>query len=125
MRHHPATEGGGELTAEMELMKSRIIRFWVFCQVPYQIMWTVILAVSTGPMWYRRWTNSDEPSYFFEPEKVSSVALGLWSGHGRQPAARERRERNVTARSSSDRSPVNRRVHRSRMLVVGGVSNEV
>lgn len=62
-------------------MNSRIMCLCGFGHVPYQIMCTVMLAVRTGPMWYRSLTNSDEPSYFFE---VWNWRLVVFCGHGRQ-----------------------------------------
>lgn len=69
-------------------MNSRMIRFWDECHVPYQIIWTVMLVVITGPMWYLRSTKSDEPSNFFEGPNCKSVGVSVrlvWVvGHGRQ-----------------------------------------
>ena len=101
--HHPDTEGCRESTAEIELMNSRMIFFWLRCHVPYQIVWTVMLAVRTGPMWYFKWTNSDEPSNFFESPKIASWAFVLLWGHGRHAIVGLRKSSTVTARSAGYR----------------------
>lgn len=101
MLHHPATDGRLTPTAEMDPMKSRMIAFWGLCHVPYQMTWTVMLEVRTGPMWYFRCTNSDDPSYFFESPIRASEELGLARlGHGRQASTGLTARRVTTAKAT-------------------------
>ena len=82
-------------------MNSRMIRFWDDCHLPYQIMWMVMLDDITGPMWYLRWTNSDDPSYFLEDPNSKSAAVVtvvVFWGQGRHafaPPARMRSRRRL------------------------------
>jgi len=53
----------------------------------------VMLADITGPMWYLRWTNSDDPSYFLEDPNSKAAAVVavevvvVFVGHGRHASA--------------------------------------
>lgn len=86
--HHPATEGRFTRAAEMDSTKLRMIAFWGTCHVPYQMTWTVMLEVTTGPMWYLSRTNSDDPSNFLESPIMASEELDLARrGHGRHASA--------------------------------------
>lgn len=75
------------LTAGIKPKNSRVIFFWDFCHRPHQIVWTVMLPVSTEHMWYLKWTNSDELSYFLEPPNLKLDLLGFKWSHGRYPMA--------------------------------------
>ena len=111
MLYHPKTEVCQESTIEIELMNSRMIFFWLCCHAPYQIAWTVMLAVKTGPMWYFKWTNFDELSNFLEsPNIESNWTLVLLWGHGRHTIVRLGKRSTVMVRSAKYRGTQPRRI---------------